>query len=64
MIYKVTFHISTLYICQISSTQELSTFQDMQERKKKINTRFHSIHKKLRISNGKKILHNGEYQAR
>ena len=23
MIYKVTFHISTLYISQISSTQEL-----------------------------------------
>ena len=35
MIYKVTFHISTLYIYQISSTQELSAFQDMQERKKK-----------------------------
>ena len=35
MIYKVTFHISTLYIYQISSTQELSTLQDMQERKKK-----------------------------
>ena len=27
MIYKVTFHISTLYIYQISSTQELPTFQ-------------------------------------
>ena len=24
MIYKVTFHISTLYICQISSTQKLT----------------------------------------
>ena len=36
MIYKVTFHISTLYIYQISSTQELPTFQDMQERKKNI----------------------------
>ena len=35
MIYKVTFHISTLYIYQISSTQELSTLQDMEERKKK-----------------------------
>ena len=35
MIYKVTFHISTLYIYQISSTQELSTLQDMQERNKK-----------------------------
>ena len=35
MIYKVTFHISALYIYQVSSTQELSTLQDMQERKKK-----------------------------
>ena len=35
MIYKVTYHISTLYIYQISSTQELSTLQDIQERKKK-----------------------------
>ena len=38
MIYIITFHISTLYIHQISSTQELPTFQDMQETKKKINT--------------------------
>ena len=29
MIYKDTFHISTLYIYQMSSTQELSTLQDM-----------------------------------
>ena len=35
MIYKVTFHLSILYIYQISSTQELSTLQNMQERKKK-----------------------------
>ena len=35
MIYKVTYHISTLYIYQISSTQELCTLQDIQERKKK-----------------------------
>ena len=34
MIYKVTFHISTLYIYKISSTQELPIFPDMQERKK------------------------------
>ena len=34
MIYKVTIHISTLYTYQISSTQELSTLQDMQERNK------------------------------
>ena len=33
MIYKVTFHISTLYIYQISSTQELPTLQDMKKRK-------------------------------
>ena len=33
MIYKVTFHISTLYIYQISSTQELSTLQDMKRKK-------------------------------
>ena len=33
MIYKVTFHISILYIYQISSTQDLGTLQDMQERK-------------------------------
>ena len=31
MIYKVTFHISTLYINQISSTQELPTLQDMKK---------------------------------
>ena len=36
MIYKVTVHISTLYIYQISSTQELSTLQDTQQRKKNI----------------------------
>ena len=35
MIYKVTFHISTLYIYQISSTQELPTLQDMKKGKKK-----------------------------
>ena len=37
MIYKVTFHICTLYIYsyQISSTQKVSTLQHMQERKKK-----------------------------
>ena len=34
MIYKVTFHISTLYIYQISSTQELPTLQETKERKK------------------------------
>ena len=33
MIYKVTFHISTLDIHQISSTQELSTLQDMKRKK-------------------------------
>ena len=37
MIYKVTFHISTLYIYQISSTQELFTLQDMKEKEKKKN---------------------------
>ena len=37
MIYKVTFHISTLYIYQISSTQELPTLQDMKEKEKKKN---------------------------
>ena len=35
MIYIITLHMSTIYIYQISSTQELPTFQDMQERKKK-----------------------------
>ena len=34
MIYKVTLHISTLYIYQISSTQELPTLQDMKKRRK------------------------------
>ena len=34
MIYKVTFHISTLYIYQISSTQELHSLQDMEKRRK------------------------------
>ena len=33
MIYKIIFHISTLYIYQISSTQELPTLQDMKKRK-------------------------------
>ena len=33
MIYKVTFHISTLYIYQMSSTQELPTLQDMKKGK-------------------------------
>ena len=33
MTYKVTFHISTLYIYQISSTPELPTLQDMKKRK-------------------------------
>ena len=65
MIYKVTFHISTLYIYQISSTQELSTLQDMQERKKKTYYMISFyIHKKLPAQNGKKILHNGVYQSR
>ena len=36
MICKVTFHIYTLYIYKISSTQELPTFQDIQQRKKNI----------------------------
>ena len=34
MIYKVTFHIATLYIYQISSTQELPTLQETKENKK------------------------------
>ena len=64
MIYKVTVHISTLYIYiyQISSTQELSTLQETKERKK--NSYMIYIHKKLPTQNGKKILHNGEYQSR
>ena len=37
MIYKVTFHISTLYIYQISSTQELPTLQDMKKEEKLIH---------------------------
>ena len=37
MIYKVTFHISTLYTYQISSTQEIPTLQDMKERRKLIH---------------------------
>ena len=63
MIYKVPFHISTLYIYQISSTQEISTLQDMQERKKKtcymisFDTQ-ETSHMKWKA----KILHNGEYQ--
>ena len=63
MIYKVTFHISALYIYQISSTQELSTLQDIQERKKKTcyMISFY-IRKKLPTQNGKQILQNGEYQ--
>ena len=59
MIYKVTLYISTLYIYQISSTQELSTLQDMHARKNMIS--FY-IHTKLPSRNGKKILQNGEYQ--
>ena len=35
MIYKVTFHISTIYIYQISSTQELSALQDMKRKKER-----------------------------
>ena len=34
MIYKVTFHISTLYLYQISSSQELPTLEETKERKK------------------------------
>ena len=34
MINKVTFHVSTLYIYQISSTQELPTLQETKERRK------------------------------
>ena len=37
MIYKVTFHISTLYIYQILSTQELPTFKKTKERRKLIH---------------------------
>ena len=37
MIYKVTFHISTLYIYQISSTQALP------QETRKIDTCFHFI---------------------
>ena len=37
MIYKVTFHISTLYIYKISSTQKLHTLQDLKENEKKKN---------------------------
>ena len=33
MIYKITFHVSTLYIYQFSLTQELTTLQDMKKRK-------------------------------
>ena len=45
MIYKVTFHKSTLYIYQISSTQELSTLQDMQEIKKRTCYMIYFIYK-------------------
>ena len=61
MIYKVTFHISTLYIYQISSTQELPTLQDMKKRRK-IDTLFHT--RNFLHTNGDQILHNGEYQPR
>ena len=37
MIYKVTFHISTFYIYQISSTQELPTLQET-HKKRKVDT--------------------------
>ena len=37
MIYKVAFYISTLYIYQISSTQELPTLQDMKKQDNKKN---------------------------
>ena len=62
MDYQVTFYIYTLYIYQISSTQELSTLQDMQERKKKTcyMISFY-IHKKLPTQNGQQIMHNWEY---
>ena len=53
-----------IYLYQILSTQELPTLQDMQERKKKTcyMISFYFIYKKLPTQNGKKILHNGEYQ--
>ena len=56
MIYKVTFHISTLYIYQISSTQEL-----LQERRKLIHD-FILYTRNFLHENGKNTLHNGEYQ--
>ena len=48
MIYKVTSHISTLYIYQISSTQEL-----LQEKKKLINEFILYIQETSYIQNGK-----------
>ena len=44
MIYKVTFHISTLYIYQITSTQELPALQDMKEIEKKKNWHMFSFY--------------------
>ena len=63
MIYKVTFHISTLYIYQISSIQELPALQETKERKK--NSYMISFYiQETSYMKMEKILHNGEYQSR
>ena len=65
MIYKVTFHICTLYIYQISSTQELSTLQDVKEKKEeKLIHVFILYTRNFLHTNGNQILDNGEYQSR
>ena len=61
MIYEVVFHIPTLYIYQISSSQELPTLQDMKKKEKLIHD-FILYTRNFLQQNGKQILHNGEYQ--
>ena len=63
MISKVTFHISTLYIYQISSIQALYTSQNpyIQETTKLIDD-FILHTRNFLHTNGKNILCNGEYQ--
>ena len=65
MICKVTFHISTLYIYQISSTQELPTLQDMKKGKEEKLIHVCILYARNFLhENGYQILHNWEYQSR
>ena len=63
MIYKITFHISTLYI-YIYIYIKFHQLKNYYKKQEKLVREFILYTRNFLHENGKKILHNGEYQSR